>query len=139
MLVILLFVSITIAVLYIAFRMENSGIQIVRRNDWIFYINEDAVKLNPWKSGKWMYFFQINDVQKNYAMRLLKALLLSKGNVLMHQRGTTVYMEMLMTSRITSVLSISGDDDIIRKRKSDKLFNISFNHDHQIHGINISI
>lgn len=106
--------------------------QVVRQGGWIYYLGEGYEGLNPHKCGKWMYFFG----DRERAAELCRA---------------AVEEEVVVESKHSdaptgvSCFYMNGDDmeahrrtieffiknDMIRRTKAGKLYNISFKYDDQ--------
>ncbi|MBR3142626.1 MAG: hypothetical protein IKF09_05655 [Clostridiales bacterium] len=106
--------------------------KIIRKFGWVYYVGEEADKLDQHKCGKWMYFFG----DKKFAAKICKEAV---------ENGIVAESKHSDASEGVCCFYLNGDDieahkqtikyfldnDLIRKTKTGKLYNISFKFDDQ--------
>lgn len=109
-----------------------SKVQKVTRGGWVFYLGENYSSLDENKSGKWMYFFD----DHSFANEICEKAILS--DVCVESKHTD-------DSEGVCCFYLNGDDidshkkvieyfvknNLIKKTKAGKLYNISFKFDRQ--------
>lgn len=114
--------------------------KITNKTGWTFYISDNYKESNNDKSGKWMYFFETN--QLNYVSEICKKAI--ESNVVLickhndevgckyspfgnGQSGVACfYMNYDDIDSHKKVISFFLENNLIKKTKSGRLFNISF-------------
>ena len=111
---------------------SDNSLQVYRMSPWVFYDSDKGEEVDPNKCGKWMYFF--SDLE--YAAKLCRTAV-----------TTGVVTEAKHTDEPTGVCCfyLNADDveghkktiqfflenDLIRRTKTGRLYNISFKLDEQ--------
>ena len=106
--------------------------EVINFHNWVYYVGEDADKLEEHKSGKWMYFFDNIDFASRICQEAVE---------------TGVVVEAKHSDDLTGVCCfyLNGDNmdphrktiqfflkhDLIRKTAKGKLYNISFKYNYQ--------
>lgn len=106
--------------------------KIIKRFGWVYYLSEDFKSLDEHKCGKWMYFF----ADKNYAEELCKKAI--NEDIVVEAKHTDnvegvicFYLNCDDFCRHKKTIDFFLKNNLIRKTKSGKLYNIAFKLDDQ--------
>lgn len=106
--------------------------EIINLGVWVFYVSEAAKNLDEHKCGKWMYFFD----DEEFVAKICKEAV-EKGIVVesKHSDAATgvscFYLECDDLEGHKKVIQYFLDNNLIKKTKAGKLYNISFKLDAQ--------
>lgn len=114
---------------------ENKMSEVVTKmplGGWIFYLSGKEKSLNKHKCGKWMYFFN----NKEFAARICEEAIIK--NICAESKhsdaedgGCCFYLNCDDVEGHKRVIKFFLENDLIRKTKTGKLYNISFKLDDQ--------
>ena len=110
---------------------------------WTFYINEDEVhKLKTDKCGKWMYFFDGSEKSINFVKRICEQMV--REGIAIETKHTSETKLMFRPSGVCcfycdgsdieahkKIISFMIENNMIQRRKTGKLYNLSFKYDTQ--------
>jgi hypothetical protein len=115
--------------------MKGLGMDKVKKislDGWIFYMSEDKSNLDQHKCGKWMHFFN----NKEFAVHICEEAV--ANGICVEAKHTDAsegvccfYLNCDDIEGHKKVLSYFIKNDLIRKTKTGKLYNISFKLDDQ--------
>lgn len=101
---------------------------------WVYYMG-DQTRLDPDKSGKWMYYFDGDRDAKRVAQLCQKAVedgVVEQAKHTNENKGVSCfYLNIDDTDGHKKILSFFLENDMIQKTKGGKLYNISFKLDTQ--------
>ena len=105
--------------------------RIVKQFGWIYYIGDDS-KLVPEKAGKWMYFFD----DKQFVVKICNDVVMN--NIVVESKHSDeetgvacFYLNCDDIAAHKMVISYFIDNNLIRRTKAGRLYNISFKLDSQ--------
>ncbi len=101
--------------------------------EWVYYVEEEeAAKLEKNKCGKWMFFFYNMDFATDMCSRMVEEGIVCEAK---HTNGPTgvccCYLNYDDNETHKKCLGFFLENDLIRKTKTGKLYNISFKLDRQ--------
>lgn len=107
--------------------------KILNQFGWVYYLNEDTFNtLTDDKCGKWMYFFS----NKEYASEVCSKAI--ENNIVVQSKHSDAnegvacfYLEIDDIDTHKAIISFFIENNLIRKTKTGKLYNISFKLDNQ--------
>lgn len=98
---------------------------------WVFYIGDDHL-LNDDKCGKWMYFFSDRAHAENLCMEAVQKKIVAEAKHTDSSDGVACfYLNGDDLSGHKKILQYFLDNNLIRRTKTGKLYNISFKYDNQ--------
>ena len=106
--------------------------KVVRLGGWVFYLGEEYEGLNPRKCGKWMYFFANRDRAAELCKAAVDEGVVAESKHSDAPNGVCCFYlngdDMLAHRR---VIEFFLENDMIRRTKAGRLYNISFKYDDQ--------
>lgn len=109
----------------------------LKMNSWYWYLTEEAKKLNDHKCGKWMYFFTDQEFAKTICEKAIQERVCweCKCSVL-EEQGTEqgvicFYLNGDDMEHHKSVINFMMKNQLIKRTKTGRLYNISFKFDDQ--------
>lgn len=100
--------------------------EIIQRYGWVYYVNPD-IQLDSTKSGKWMYFFE----DKEFVAKVCEDAV--KKNIVIESKHTDdetgvacFYLNCDDIDVHKKIISYFIENNLIRKTKSGRFYNISF-------------
>lgn len=113
--------------------------------NWTFYLDEDRHnELKTDKCGKWMYFFDNSEQSISFAKKICEEAVKS-GSAIEAKHTHEEFVKMLSggiccfycdgdnVEAHKKIISFFLENNMIRKTKTSKLYNISFKYDSQTH------
>lgn len=105
---------------------------ISKLGGWVFYVSENANKLDNHKSGKWMYFFDNKEFVAKICKDAVEQRIVVESKHSDNMTGVACfYLESDDTETHKKILKYFLDNNLIRKTKTGKFYNISFKLDNQ--------
>lgn len=105
---------------------------IVNARGWVFYISEEAVNLDKHKCGKWMYFFEDRQfVEKICTEAVNKGIVVEAKHSDAGNGVACFYLNFDDTAAHRKTIQYFINNNLIRRTKAGKLYNISFKLDDQ--------
>lgn len=99
---------------------------------WIYYISENAEKLDEHRCGKWMYFFKNLEIAKRICFDAVSRGVVSEAKHSNAEDGVCCfYLNCDNVSEHKQTIQFFLDNGLIQKTKSGRLYNISFKLDDQ--------
>lgn len=115
--------------------MKGLGMDKVKKislDGWIFYMSEDKSNLDQHKCGKWMHFFNNKEFAVHICEEAVANGICVEAKHTDAQEGVCCfYLNCDDIEGHKKVLSYFIKNDLIRKTKTGKLYNISFKLDDQ--------
>lgn len=106
---------------------------IIENKKWIFYIDEiEMISLDKSKMGKWMYFFKNKDFVAKLCKDAIENKIVVEAKHINDTKGVSCFY--LNCDDINShkrVISYFLSNNLIKRNKNGKLYNISFKLDDQ--------
>lgn len=120
--------------------LAEIGIKVIHNYaGWFYYFSTSLARLKRDVCGKWMYFFDAN--QQDFAKEICKKSI--DRSVCLESKCTDINFKNSLTGAICfyvnadnieghkRIIKFMMDNDLIRKTKTDKYYNISFKMDDQ--------
>lgn len=99
---------------------------------WVFYFQEEEVRLDSDKCGKWMYFFSDKTFVASICQKIVESGVVQKAKHSNAESGVACfYIEYDDLQAHKRVIQFMLDNNLIQKTKAGKLHNISFKLDTQ--------
>ena len=106
--------------------------QIIRQFGWVYYVGETANQLDEQKCGKWMYFFGDRQFVEKICREAIEQNIVEECKHSNADDGVSCfYLNDDDLEGHRRVIEFFIKNDLIRKTKKGKLYNISFKHDTQ--------
>lgn len=106
--------------------------EIIKAGGWVFYVTDEANKLDRHRCGKWMYFFS----DKKFVEQICRTAV--ENNVVVESKHTDAqegvacfYLNIDDMDRHKKVIKFFLENNLIRRTKTGKLYNIAFKLDEQ--------
>lgn len=105
----------------------------VKQFGWVYYLQEDAPKvLDKHKCGKWMYFFENKEFAAEMCRNAVESGVVKESKHSDAESGVSCfYLNGDDIETHKKVIQFFMDNNLIRKTKVGKLYNISFKFDDQ--------
>lgn len=117
----------------------------IKRGRWHYYISSERKKLDLSQSGKWMYFFK----DQTFAFKICRLAIKSKScyeckctNIKLAQYNEGVicfYNNVDDIQMHKKIISFMKDNNLIKKTKNGKYYNISFKMDSQTRNLEYGV
>lgn len=105
---------------------------IIAQAGWVFYSGENIKKLESDKCGKWMYFFDNKDFVSKLCEKAVKNGVVEVSKHSDAENGVACfYLNGDDFEGHKKVIKFFLDNNLIKKTKTGKLYNISFKYDNQ--------
>ena len=99
---------------------------------WVFYLQDEEVRLDSDKCGKWMYFFNDKTFAASICQKAVESGVVQEAKHSNAEGGVACfYIEYDDVKAHKRVLQFMLENNLIQKTKAGKLFNISFKLDDQ--------
>ena len=106
--------------------------RIIENPAWVYYLTDIAPQFNEEKVGKWMYFFQGRQFAENICRKAVEENVVEECKHTNANEGMSCfYLNDDDMDGHRRVIEFFIKNDLIRKTKKGKLYNISFKHDSQ--------
>ena len=106
--------------------------QIIKQFGWVYYVGETADQLDEHKCGKWMYFFGDRQFVEKICREAIEQNIVEECKHRNADDGVSCfYLNDDDLEGHRRVIEFFIKNDLIRKTKKGKLYNISFKHDTQ--------
>lgn len=107
--------------------------EIIENIAWVYYVNEkEEPKLDDAKVGKWMYFFNNEDFAAEMCRQAVESGIVAEAKHSNNSEGVCCfYLNCDDIAAHRRTLQFFMENELIRKTKKGKLFNISFKLDTQ--------
>lgn len=106
--------------------------KIVENPAWVYYFTDIAPHFNEEKVGKWMYFFRGRQFAENICRKAVEENIVEECKHTNANEGMSCfYLNDDDMDGHRRVIEFFIKNDLIRKTKKGKLYNISFKHDSQ--------
>lgn len=96
---------------------------------WIYYIDDEIPRFNPDKCGKWMYFYRDFDASPICEKAIQEHVVKECKHSNAFDGVCCFYLEDDDIDTHKKVIQYFIDNNLIRRTKTGKLYNISFKHD----------
>ena len=104
---------------------------VVRQNGWVFYIGND-IELDSEKVGKWMYFFNDRKLVERICKEAIEQGIVVESKHSDDDEGVACfYLNCDDLEGHKKVITYFLENNLIRKTKAGRLYNISFKRDEQ--------
>ncbi|MBQ6451722.1 MAG: hypothetical protein IJJ29_07345 [Solobacterium sp.] len=114
------------------FLEDEDRIPILNYGGWVFYLSGKEDQLDQNKCGKWMYFFRDREFVEDICEKAVVNGVVYKCMHSDYDEGIACfYLSGDDTANHKRVIRFFLDNDLIRKTKNGKLYNISFKYDYQ--------
>lgn len=110
---------------------------MIRLGGWFWYVSEDEKMLEKEKCGKWMYFFANQEIAQQICQKAIDEKVCYECKCTdIETTGTPqgvvcFYVNGDDLENHKRVIQFMMDNNLIRKTKAGKLYNISFKYDNQ--------
>ena len=105
--------------------------KVLREVAWVYYMG-DNINLDHDKSGKWMYFFDDKNFVANICEEVVKKNIVVESKHSNAEEGVACfYLNYDDIERHKKIILYFIENNLIRRTKSGKLYNISFKLDNQ--------
>ena len=109
-----------------------SDVAIMPLGGWLFYVSEEAKTLNREKCGKWMYFFDDRDFAAKICNDAVNTNVCVEAKHSDDANGVCCfYLNGDDIAAHKRVIQFFLDNNLIKRTKNGKLYNISFKYDNQ--------
>lgn len=106
--------------------------KVLKNVAWVFYVGDDAKELKLDKCGKWMYFFNNIDFAAEVCKNAVKQGVVREAKHSNAESGVCCfYLNCDEIENHKKVLKFFLENDLVRKTKAGKYYNISFKKDEQ--------
>lgn len=106
--------------------------KIIRQFGWVYYVSKDAENLDRHKCGKWMYFFDDKEFVEKICKEAVKKGIVAESKHSDATEGVSCfYLNCDDMEAHKRNIQFFLDNNLIRKTKKGKLYNISFKLDDQ--------
>ncbi len=106
--------------------------RVLNVGDWVAYCSDDAKELEPNKCGKWMYFFQGKNFAQDICEKSINQNIVTQSKHSDAETGVSCfYLEIDDIETHKKVIRFFLDNNLIRRTKTGKLYDISFKLDNQ--------
>ena len=106
--------------------------KIINFGGWVFYVSEEAKNLDKHKCGKWMYFFDDEEFVAKICKDAVELGIVVESKHSDNAAGVSCfYLECDDLEGHKKVIQYFLDNNLIKKTKTGKLYNISFKLDDQ--------
>ena len=106
--------------------------KILENPSWIYYLKDGEIKLDPDKCGKWMYFFNDEPFVASVCQKAVERGVVQEAKHTNGKDGVACfYIDCDDTVAHKRVISFLLENNLVKKTKTGKLYNISFKLDNQ--------
>lgn len=106
--------------------------EIIRVGGWVFYVDEGIVNFDEHKVGKWMYYFDNYEFVSKICEEAVKTSVVCEAKHSDAEKGVACfYLNSDDIEGHKKVLQFFIDNNLIRRTKTGRLYNISFKLDDQ--------
>lgn len=106
--------------------------EIINIGGWVFYVSENVVKFDRHKCGKWMYFFGDRQFAEKICREAVEKGVVTEAKHTDAEGGVACfYLESDDIASHKRTIQYFLDNDLIRRSKTGKLYNIAFKLDDQ--------
>ena len=105
---------------------------VLHKGEWVFYLGDNIRSLNNEKVGKWMYFFDNREFVSELCGKAIEDGIVVESKHSDADSGVSCFY--LNGDDINShkrVIQFFLDNNLIKKTKAGKFYNISFKYDNQ--------
>ena len=105
---------------------------ILYNSFWVYYLQNKKIKFDSDKSGKWMYFFDDIDFASSICKKAVESGVEQEAKHTNGENGVSCfYMEYDDVKSHKRTIAFMLENNLIKKTKSGKLYNLSFKLDNQ--------
>ena len=105
--------------------------RIVRQFGWVYYVDDDSI-FDPDKVGKWMYFFGDKEFVAKICGDAVKRNIIKESKHSDADEGVACfYLNCDDVAAHKKIISYFIENNLIRRTKTGRLYNISFKLDNQ--------
>lgn len=106
--------------------------EIIKQFGWVYYLGDKAKNLNKHKRGKWMHFFNNREFIEKICKQAVEECVVEESKHTDDEEGVSCfYLEYNDIGAHKRTIKFFLDNDLIRRTKKGKLYNISFKLDDQ--------
>ena len=106
--------------------------QVLVIGPWVFYLSDGYEELDSNRCGKWMYFFSDKDYASHLCQQAVESGVVVEAKHSNDDRGVCCfYLDADDVEGHKKTIQYFLDNNLIRKTKTGKLYNISFKLDEQ--------